>query len=165
MKVVRIGKLRLTEWMIALRLSSWSFTDRAVNVVLAARKLAAKQCHREVTPEHVLLALATDRRGVAQMALERLGVDLPRHVEAITSLFDAAPAGWSSDRPPLGQETEQLLRRTRDQARESGSRYVGTEHFILGLLSGCGPAADFLYGHGITPERFGGMVRALYTGL
>jgi hypothetical protein len=40
---------------------------------------------------------------------------------------------------------------------------VGTEHLILGLLSVPSPAASYLRGHGITKERYAGLLRAWYA--
>jgi ATP-dependent Clp protease ATP-binding subunit ClpB len=156
-------KLLFSRWRMAIRLCSLRFTDSAVNDVLRARKHAAERHQREVDPEHVLLALATDARGFARTALVRLGLDLSGQAEAIAALLDAEPTKPQSDNPTLGQATEHVLRQAREQALASGQKYVGAEHLILGLLSVPSPAASYLRGHGITKERYAGLLRAWYA--
>jgi ATP-dependent Clp protease ATP-binding subunit ClpA len=157
-------KLLVLQWRMAIRLSLLGFTDRAVNDVLRARKHAAERHQRETAPEHVLLALVTDPRGFARTALVRLNLDLSGQAEAIAALLDAAPTEPLSDNPALGPATERLLSQAREQALASGQKYVGTEHLILGLLSVPSPAANYLHGHGITKERYAGLLTRISAG-
>ncbi len=46
----------------ALRFSSRRFTDQSVNALVAARKYAIARRYHDITPEHVLLGVATLRR-------------------------------------------------------------------------------------------------------
>jgi ATP-dependent Clp protease ATP-binding subunit ClpA len=162
-------KLLFAHWRMAIRLCSLRFTDSAVNDVLRARKHAAERHQREVAPEHVLLALATDPRGFARTALVRLGLDLDLDLDlsgqakAIARLLDAAPTEPLSDNPTLGQATEHVLRQAREQALASGQKYVGTEHLLLGLLSVPSPGASYLHGHGITKKRYVRFLHAWYA--
>jgi ATP-dependent Clp protease ATP-binding subunit ClpA len=156
-------KLLFPRWRMAIRLSLLGFTDSAVNDVLRARKHAAERHQREVAPEHVLLALVTDPRGIARMALGRLGLYLSGQAGAIAALLDGEPTKPQSDNLILGPTTEYLLSQAREQALASGQKYVGTEHLIQGLLSVPSPAASFLRGHGITKERYAGLLHAWYA--
>jgi ATP-dependent Clp protease ATP-binding subunit ClpA len=97
-------KLLFSRWRMAIRLCSLRFTDSAVNDVLRARKHAAERHQREVDPEHVLLALATDARGFARTALVRLGLDLSGQAEAIAALLDAEPTKPQSITRPLARQ-------------------------------------------------------------
>jgi ATP-dependent Clp protease ATP-binding subunit ClpA len=137
----------------ALRYSLQGFTDRAVNALVIARKHAVRRGHQAVTPEHVLLGLATIASGCANAALERLGIDLPRALAEVAALADATPQALPARRPLLSPELECLLVQAKRQAQAWGQRHVGTEHLLLGLLLGrpC-PAADYLRGRGVTAD-------------
>jgi hypothetical protein len=52
------------------------YSERARDVVRAAMAEATKRGRSRVEPEHLLLALLADRKGVGAMALTALGVDL-----------------------------------------------------------------------------------------
>jgi len=137
----------------ALRFTLCGFTDHAVNALLAARAEAVRRNHHELTAGHVLLGLATIAPCAAKTALSRLGVDLGRDADAIAVSVLSPEAGWPAGRPILDAGANGLLERARAEARRSGLRYVGTEHMILAVLGGEGPAADYLRRRGITPQR------------
>ena len=69
--------------------------------------------------------------------------------------------GGSGGRPALDAGASGPGKRARAEARRSGLRYVGTEHLILAVLGGEGPAGDYLRRRGITPERLTAELRAL----
>jgi ATP-dependent Clp protease ATP-binding subunit ClpC len=130
------------------------FTDRAVNVVAVARAQADKRHHRLVTPEHVLLALAQVEPGPGRVTLARLGVRLKQLMDDLSALVTAVPERSAGEKLTLSPEVEAMLKQAKAQAQALGHNYVGTEHFVLALLAGGGPAADFLKARGITVERF-----------
>jgi ATP-dependent Clp protease ATP-binding subunit ClpA len=148
----------LSDLKTALRLSLRSFTYHAVNHVLTARQHAAERHHREVSPEHILLALVADP--IANLTMGRLGLNLSAEAKAIALLLDAEPGNPLSDQPILGPALERLLTRSRELSRTLGKKYVGTEHLILGLLSEPGPAAGYLHANGITLESYAYLLKA-----
>jgi ATP-dependent Clp protease ATP-binding subunit ClpC len=103
-------------------------------------------------------------RRVARVALVNLGLDFGREAMAVTVLADARLPGQSSGPPIFAAETVRLLTRAKAQARESGLNYVGTEHLVMGLLRGVGPAADYLRERGVTPNRFLSKLQGLFAG-
>ncbi|HKI18192.1 MAG TPA: Clp protease N-terminal domain-containing protein [Isosphaeraceae bacterium] len=154
--------------LFALRFSSRSFTDQAVNVMLAARKHALKRRLHDITPDHVLFGvMALPRRCVGQVALRNRGLDLESAREEIrfAARSDSHPLDESNTPPRVAPETKQLVVRAQEQAHGLGVNYVGTEHLVLALLAGKGAAADFLCERGITAERFLAEIQKLYAGL
>jgi ATP-dependent Clp protease ATP-binding subunit ClpC len=143
-----------SSFLFSLRFSARGFTDRAVKVLSVARQNAEAHCHRNIEPEHVLLALAAVKPGPGRLALERLGVDLARDTEQIAGLAAALPM-TPGEQPSFNPATERLVAAAQAQSKELGHRYVGTEHLVLGLLR-CGPcrAGDYLRDRDVTVERF-----------
>ena len=131
------------------------FTDRALEALSVARKQAADARHRYVTPEHLLLALAQIEAGPGRVALSGLGVDLLEETAHVASLIPAGPVATAEDRLSFSPAAERLLAEAKAGATELGHRYVGTEHFVLGMLR-CGPcpAGDYLRQRGITVDGF-----------
>jgi ATP-dependent Clp protease ATP-binding subunit ClpC len=151
--------------LFALGFSLRSFTDHSVNALLAARKHAVERCHPDISPEHIIFGVATLRRRCAARAiLENLGLNLAHEAKAIAALADFHSPGESYAHPRLGPEAKLLLSRAIEQARGLGVRYVATEHLVLGLLDGKGPAAEFLRERGITADRFLAELEKLYAG-
>jgi ATP-dependent Clp protease ATP-binding subunit ClpC len=146
-----------------LHFTSRSYTDQAVNALFAARRLAAGN-NRDIDPEHVLFGLAGLRGGAALVALKTLGLNLGFEGEAIMTSTGLRSQGSCESFPTLDTRTEQLLSRAEEHARGLGLNYVGSEHLVLGLLSGTGPSAEYLRGRGITPELFLTQLRIVYAG-
>jgi ATP-dependent Clp protease ATP-binding subunit ClpC len=139
----------------SLGLSLRRFTDRAVKVMAVARKEAEERQHLYVTPEHVLSALAKVERGPGRVTLERLGLDLEEHRDAIDDLLAGILVRTTADKLTVGWEVKALLGQAEKQSHALGHSYVGTEHIVLALLAaGGGRAAEFLGTRGISTERF-----------
>jgi ATP-dependent Clp protease ATP-binding subunit ClpC len=148
----------------ALCFSLRSFTDQAVNALLAARKHAVERRRHDITPEDVLFGMAALLRCSARVALRNLGLDLAREAAAVTALADAHPPSQSYRPPALAPATERLLSRAKEHAGRLGLNYVGTEHVVLGLLGETGLASDYLRERGITPNRFFAELQNLLAG-
>jgi Clp amino terminal domain, pathogenicity island component len=109
------------------------FTGAALSSVL----LSGQEARRYGQPrglEHILLGLAGQDDSVAVKALERLGISqeaIRRQAENITG--QSQPQA----QPPQAPDTPQARRvwhAVLDEAVAHGDRYIGTEHFLLGLL-------------------------------
>ncbi len=113
------------------------FTDEARKVVYLAIEEANERGHECAGVEHVLLGLIGKDDGVAALVLRSLGVTGER-VRA--RLLETAPA--SAQRPslegplplPYTPEAWGVLERAVRESLRYGSRYVGTEHILLGLV-------------------------------
>ena len=53
----------------------------------------------------------------------------------------------------LAPETQSVLEQAVEEARRLGHHYIGTEHILLGLVRGEGPAKDVLRKLGVTPDQ------------
>jgi len=128
-------------------------TPRARRVLAMAEDEALGLRHAEVGPEHVLLALLKEDRGLASRALQELGVqpaELAQRTRARlvpSELRAIGPIG-------LGPGARAALKMARAEAGRLQHDYMGTEHLLLGLLrDGEGPAFVTLVGAGVTLAR------------
>jgi len=109
------------------------FTDRARRVVVQAQEEARMLAHHYVGPEHVLLGLTHEGKGLAAKALESLGISgdtVRQRVEQATGRGDRAPSG----RIPFTPQTKNLLERSLQESHALGHDYIGTEHILLSLF-------------------------------
>ena|ERR1700712_4149052 len=104
-------------------------TDRARQVIAAAREEARELNHDYVGTEHLLLGLVHS----SAETLEALGVSPP---EARARVAEIVGAGL--ERPegeiPLTPRTKKVLELSRREARELGQDHVTPEHLVLGLV-------------------------------
>jgi ATP-dependent Clp protease ATP-binding subunit ClpA len=127
------------------------FTERARRLVQEHAPAAAEELgHAWVGTEHLLLGFYADPAAVAPRVLVGFGLDRDRVVAAITARTKSNPAG----RGPLTPRAWAALASCRREAVSLGHNYIGTEHQLLGLLSGVGGlAAEILDEAGITHDR------------
>ena len=108
------------------------FTRAARQAVAAATAAAKELGHGRVGTEHILLGLVATPAGGAAAALASVGVTAERVREAIAVERAEYPA--SRRRLLFTPKAQHALERAPAEAQRLGSRWVGTEHVLLGLL-------------------------------
>jgi prophage maintenance system killer protein len=133
------------------------FTGRARRAVVLAQEEARMLDHNYIGTEHLLLGLIRegegDGDGLAARALESLGISLETVRKQVTEIIghgQQAPSGHI----PFTPRAKKVLQLGRDEARDLGHSYIGTEHILLGLIrEGSGVAARVLTGLGVSLDR------------
>lgn len=122
------------------------FTDRARRVVVQAQEEARALDHNYIGTEHLLLGLIHGD-GVGPKVLESMGINrdsVRQRVEEIIGRGEHASSGHI----PFTPEAKHVLELSLAEARVLGHGYIGTEHILLGLISGEGVAAQVLLEQG-----------------
>ncbi|MEU9833162.1 Clp protease N-terminal domain-containing protein [Streptosporangium sp. NPDC048047] len=117
------------------------FTERARNVVEAARREAREAGDDEIRPEHLTLGLLSEPQAIAARVLAEHGAP-PDAVRRAATATLPPPSGQAPDPVPYGARTRKALELTYREALRLGHNYIGTEHILLGLLeleNGAGP--------------------------
>jgi len=109
------------------------FTQRARRVLSLAQEEAERLQHSSIGTEHFLLGLIREGQGVASHVLRDLGADYGR-LQGLVSELSQTPSRQPGKPLDLSAETKRVLERAVDEARRLGHRYIGTEHFLLGLI-------------------------------
>jgi ATP-dependent Clp protease ATP-binding subunit ClpC len=129
-------------------------TGRAQRVLCVATNHATSHQQAQVTPEHVLFALAQVEPGPARAALELLGVDLTQRLAELEGIANQHPLETKRTIAE-SRQPELLLQYANDEAQSLGHDFIGTEHLVLGMFH-CGncPAVCFLERCGVNAESF-----------
>jgi hypothetical protein len=127
------------------------FTPRARTVVIEAEAMARQWGHGSVGTEHLLLALYREPDGVAAQILNASGFSLEAAEAALEARTTRGP-GTPDGKVPFAPTAIAAFTGALASALEMGHNYIGTEHLLLGLARGDGPAADVLGDAGLTLE-------------
>ena len=100
------------------------FTERAVNVVSEAQRLAKEMGCSEVNPEHLLLALVNEAKGVSLKLFRMYGVTP-----------EAIKTSKSVENIPFSHSFKEILKHTLDLANKSGNNNILFEHLFLSVLN------------------------------
>ena len=127
------------------------FTQRARRVLSLAHQEAERARQNKIGTDHLLLGLMDEEGGVAGRVLRELGMDSDRMREIVERI--AGSGDYTGGKIELAPETQTVLEQAVEEARRLGHHYIGTEHILLGLVRGEGPAMDVLRKLGVTPDQ------------
>jgi hypothetical protein len=130
------------------------FTPRARAALAAAGRAAETADAKTVDIPHLIAGLLTEPDGLAVKALRRLDAtnqvihDALRIGPADSANLDSDPAALRA--LELSEATKAALRAALKAALELRHNYIGTEHLLVGVVSGRGPAVDALAEIGVS---------------
>ncbi len=109
------------------------FTEKAVNVVSKSQEIARECGFNVILPEHLLLALVCEAKGVSLRIFKNKNITY----ENLLEKFYPDLEGSKADNRTLhfGEEYKELLKRAVDFANVSGNSTVLFEHLFLAVLS------------------------------
>ena len=137
------------------------FTQRARRVLSLAHQEAERARQDKIGTDHLLLALMEEEGGVAGRVLRELGMDSDRMREMVERV--SGSGDYTGGKIELASETQKVLELAVEEARRLGHHYIGTEHILLGLVRGEGPAMDVLRKLGVTPDQVRRQTRRVLT--
>ncbi len=109
------------------------FTEKAVNAVSESQRFAKELNSAEVCPEHLLLALVSEARGVSLKLFRMYNVSLEAMQEAVVNC--TTPAIKRVDNIPFSHSVKEILKRTLDLASKSGNQNILFEHLFLSVIT------------------------------
>lgn len=109
------------------------FTEKAVNAVSEAQRLAKELKSSEVCPEHLLLALVSEAKGVSLKLFRMYNVTFEAMQEQVIN--HTAPAFKTVENIPFSHNVKEILKRTLDLASKSGNQNILFEHLFLSVIT------------------------------
>ena len=135
------------------------FTQKTLEALQSAQRLAVEYSNNAVEQEHLLAALAQQQDGLIPQLLTKLGADPNAFAQAALQKVEALPRITGSGRDPdkvyISGDLDRALNAAEQQAKQMQDEYISVEHVFLGILQRPGKAAAELFkAFGITTERF-----------
>jgi hypothetical protein len=127
------------------------FTSRARHVVGAAEPIARQMGQDHIGTEHLLLAFYVEDEGIAARILVESGMTAEKAHTAVMKRSRPGP-GAPDGRLPFSRGAVAIFSTALASALEFGHNYIGTEHLLLGVAGGDGPAAQILGAAGLTQQ-------------
>ena len=93
------------------------FTEKAVNVIIEARNTASELGSSEVKPEHILIALVKQAKGISLKLFKMWNIS----EETLLNKLGIEYSNSIREREvPFGKECKEILKRTMDFAKKNG---------------------------------------------
>lgn len=111
----------------------YKFTLSSEKVLQIAEEVARNLGHNYMGTEHILFGLAKEENGVASRVLKKQNVTADMIFEKIEELIGNNSANHIT---VLGftPRTKRMIENSYTEAKKSGSNYIGTEHFMIGMM-------------------------------
>jgi ATP-dependent Clp protease ATP-binding subunit ClpC len=109
------------------------YTEKARRVIFFARYEASQFGSPHIETEHLLLGLLREDKGLTNRFLRsHAGIEsIRKQIEGRTILREKVSTSVDL---PLSQECKRVLMYAAEEAEKLGSKHIGTEHLLLGLL-------------------------------
>ena len=135
------------------------FTQKTMEALQAAQRIAVEYANNAVEQEHLLAALAQQQDGLIPQMLTNMGTDPNAFAQAALQKVEALPRVTGSGRDPnqiyIGTDLDRALNAAEAQAKQMKDEYISVEHVFLGILQRPGKgAAELFKAFSITTEKF-----------
>ena len=137
------------------------FTEKARSAIQEAIEEAGRRNHSEVTPEHLLRAVALQEDGIVPAILGALDIDVLPLQNGLETALSRLPRVSGAQEPSLSRQAAQVLEAAAGQARFFKDDFVSTEHILAAILEATGSeASKILASAGLNKDR---LLQALQT--
>ena len=109
------------------------FTERAVNVVSESQRLSQVMGCTQISPEHLLLALVNEAKGVSLKLFRMYGVSSERLQPEIAKYVNISTKRYEN--LTFSKSYKEILKRTLDLANKSGNNNILFEHLFLSVIT------------------------------
>ncbi|MBS1725611.1 MAG: hypothetical protein JST51_02740 [Armatimonadetes bacterium] len=146
------------------RKTNWdSFEEEARLAIWHAQETARKRGSSLVEANDLLLGvLAGGPNNACRVVELGCGSEAPRVFEEIESRRSEEEVDFSPDEMGLDATGKCVVDRTFDEARQTGSETVGSEHLLAGIISaGDAAGVEVLLAHGLDLDKVRSLIRVL----
>ncbi|RZC63264.1 hypothetical protein C5167_025015 [Papaver somniferum] len=139
-------------------------TEKGIKTIMLAQEEGRRLGHNFVGTEQILLGLIGEGSGIAAKVLKSMGINL-KDARVEVEKFIGKGSGFVAVEIPFTPRAKRVLELSREEARQLGHDYIGTEHFLLGLLrEGEGVGARVLENLGADPDNIRKQVIQMVNG-
>lgn len=111
------------------------FTEKAINVVAEAQKIAQQMNSEYILSEHLLLALVKEAKGISLKIFKNYDITYEDLYKEISKNIEISKALSHNNAPNFSHHVKNILKHTLDLANKSGNPSILYEHLFLAVIS------------------------------
>lgn len=118
-------------------MNAQKLTQKSIEAIQSAQRLAEDRHHSQLTQLHLLLALVEQEGGLIGTLLEKMGVSLRPFIAAVDAELRRLPqitGSYNPDQLRAEPSLNAALEEAEKQAAQMHDEYVSVEHLMLGLV-------------------------------
>ena len=129
------------------------FTVKSREAIADAQALAGKQGNPEIRPQHLLLVLLTQDKGVVASLLGHVEADAAQLTRESAVLVDNLPKVSGAAQARVSAQLKKVFSEAEDISRALGDSHIATEVLLLGIEAVSDKPQQLLRDFGLTAER------------
>ena len=139
------------------------FTIKAQEAIQEAVNLVQARGQQAIEPEHLLAGILKVGENVTNFLFQKLGVN-SRQIEQILESQIASLPKVQGGEPYLSRESNEVMTKALDLAKQTGDEFVGLEVLLRALLAVSSTASTILKDAGITDKALAEAIKELRGG-
>ena len=139
------------------------FTIKAQEAVKEALDLVEQQGQQVIEPVHILCGILKSSEQIASFLLQKAGANIENIKRQSDDAVRSLPK-VSGGNPYLSRESNQVITKAQDKAKQMGDEFVSIEPLLLALLDVNSTASNILKSNGVTKDMLEKAIAELRQG-
>ncbi|NOY25099.1 MAG: ATP-dependent chaperone ClpB [Oligoflexia bacterium] len=140
------------------------FTVKAREAIADSQNLAGRVGNPEIRPQHLLMVLLTQDKGVVQSLLKHVGIQIDQFQREATRLLEDLPKVSGGAQARISRQFTKLLEKADSIGRELGDSHVASEVLFLAIGETKDKPRQLFTDFGLTPDRLREALKILRGG-
>ena len=129
------------------------FTVKSREAIADAQALAGKQGNPEIRPQHLLLVLLTQDKGVVSSLLSHVEADVQALTREAAAVVDNLPNVSGAAQARVSSQLQKVFSEAEDISRDLGDSHIATEVLLLAIEAVNDKPQQLLRDYGLTAAR------------
>ncbi len=118
-------------------MNAQNFTEKSIDALNIAQKIAKEHGNQSLEPEHLLLALTEQTDGLIPEIVKRCGGDISLLISDLSDIISRFPkiSGAAATNLYMSGTLDTVLTQAEKEVEAMGDSFISVEHILLGMIS------------------------------
>ena len=116
-----------------------NFTQKSIEALTEAQKIALQNQNMQIEEEHLLQALINQQNGFIPELFKKMNINVTMLKSELDNAIEAIPSVTGTGREPdkvyISNDVDKVLLSAEDEAKKMQDEYVSVEHILLGIIN------------------------------
>ena len=116
-----------------------NFTQKSIEALTDAQKIALQNQNMQIEEEHLLQALINQQNGFIPELFKKMNINVTMLKSELDNAIEAIPSVTGTGREPdkvyISNDVDKVLLSAEDEAKKMQDEYVSVEHILLGIIN------------------------------
>jgi ATP-dependent Clp protease ATP-binding subunit ClpB len=129
------------------------FTVKSREALLDAQRLAGGAGHPEIRPQHLLMSLLDQKKGVVENLIRQVGVDTSQFKREAAKLLTELPNTSGRNKANLSRQMDEVISKAEAISKNLGDSHVASEVLFISIEQVRDKTRQLMHDYGLTKDR------------